>query len=80
MPSLQFYTKPYCPLCDEIREILEDCDFEWEEVNIESDTELMHLYKNEIPVVKSGFQVWFYRQNQTMPFRAWLTKIGNDID
>ncbi len=49
------YTKPGCHLCDEAKQrmLAADCEhlFELEEINIETDPELMKLYGTEIPVI-----------------------------
>jgi len=72
---LKLYTTPYCPLCDEIREVLDHTHFEWKEVNILHDENLMALYKNEIPVVESNGEKWFYRDRNLISIKDWLEKI-----
>jgi glutaredoxin len=62
------YSKPGCHLCDEARAAIQnsglnDC-FILEEVNIESDPELLRKYKYEIPVVMiDGVECFRYRVN-----------------
>jgi glutaredoxin len=57
MPSrLVLYARPDCHLCDEARAGLESLrsdglDFELEEVDIDSDDELLKRYLERIPVV-----------------------------
>ena len=70
-----FYTKPGCHLCDEARqEILKaDCEefYTFEEVNIESDPELLRRYGLEIPVIKiDGITVFKYRLTAAQFSRA----------
>jgi glutaredoxin len=49
------YSKPGCHLCDEAKAVIENagCNdrFTLEEVNIESDPELLNKYKYDIPVI-----------------------------
>jgi glutaredoxin len=49
------YTRPGCHLCEEAKESMfaAACADEYtlEEVNIESDSDLLHSYRNDIPVV-----------------------------
>jgi len=60
------YSKPGCHLCDEAKEVIRraGCDdvFELEEVNIESDAELLARYRFEIPVIMiNGVEAFRYR-------------------
>jgi glutaredoxin len=49
------YSRPGCHLCDEAKEAIEksNCSdrYTLEEVNIESDNELLRKYKYDIPVI-----------------------------
>lgn len=49
------YSKPGCHLCDEAKALIENAGcadrFALEELNIESDPELLRKYKYDIPVV-----------------------------
>ena len=72
MQVVIFYTKPDCPLCDEVRQILETSDTDWREVNILSEPNLWRQYRHEIPVIQSGNQTWFYRNHATVPLSDWL--------
>lgn len=49
------YSRPGCHLCDEAKAVIENSScsdrFTLEEVNIESDDELLKKYKYDIPVV-----------------------------
>ena len=49
------YTRPCCHLCDEAKQAMNDarCDDEYtlQEVNIETDRQLLHKYRNDIPVI-----------------------------
>ena len=60
------YTRPGCHLCDEAKAALVAArcadEYTFEEVNIESDGKLLHLYRNDIPVVLiNGFEVFRHR-------------------
>lgn len=49
------YTKAGCPLCDEVRDLLEDLlaehPFELHEVDIRRDPQLFERYRYRIPVI-----------------------------
>ena len=49
------YSRPGCHLCDEAKEAIENSNcsdrYTLEEVNIESDNELLRQYKYDIPVI-----------------------------
>ena len=54
-PTVTFYTKAGCHLCDDAREMLEEIAAEIEynltEIDIRSDTALFELYRYRIPVI-----------------------------
>ena len=54
-PQVVIYTRPNCHLCDEAREAIQSaqCSDEYtlEEVNIETDSQLLESYKYDIPVI-----------------------------
>ena len=54
-PHVIVYSRPGCHLCDEAKHAIHSagCDdlFTFEEINIESDPELLRKYKYDIPVV-----------------------------
>lgn len=56
MRHIIFYTKEKCPLCDDVRAMLEliryDCPFEIEERNIYEKDEWLEKYQLQIPVVE----------------------------
>jgi glutaredoxin len=56
-PVVRLYARPDCHLCDEARAGLErlrggGADFELEEVDIDSDDELLRRYLERIPVIE----------------------------
>jgi glutaredoxin len=54
-PHVIVYSRPGCHLCDEAKVAIESAgcrdSFTLEEINIESDDELLRKYKHDIPVV-----------------------------
>lgn len=52
---ITFYSKTNCPLCDEVRDALEDLEAEFslhiEEVDITTNLALYERYKHSIPVL-----------------------------
>jgi glutaredoxin len=61
-----FYTRPGCHLCDEAKQQMHaaGCDNEYtlQEINIESDTELLRRYQYDIPVITiDGVEAFRYR-------------------
>ena len=50
-PHVIVYSRPGCHLCDEAKAAISDAGVSFEEINIESDTELLRKYKYDIPVV-----------------------------
>jgi glutaredoxin len=61
-PRVRLYGRPDCHLCEEARSKLTGirsggADFELEEVNIESDDELLRRYLERIPVVEIDGEV-----------------------
>ena len=60
------YSRPGCDLCEEAKEAMlaAGCPGEYtlDEVNIESDPELLKLYKNDIPVITfNGVEAFRHR-------------------
>ena len=55
MHEVVVYSREGCHLCDVVKETLAGlqgrADFEWREVDIDSDPELRHKYNDEVPVV-----------------------------
>jgi glutaredoxin len=54
-PIVTLYTRAGCCLCDEAKKVLLDArrraDFDYEELDIDRDPELLRLYNDEVPVV-----------------------------
>ena len=51
MAHLVLYTRPGCHLCDDARTVLQRIGHPFEEVDIDSDDELLRRYLERIPVV-----------------------------
>ena len=55
MTRLRLLSRPGCHLCEEMRrqveEILADLERHWEEVDVDSDPELVRRYGEEIPIL-----------------------------
>jgi glutaredoxin len=65
-PHVIVYSRPGCHLCDEAKAIImsSGCSdqFTLEEVNIESDDELLRKYKYDIPVIAvDGVETFIHR-------------------
>lgn len=64
------YTKPGCHLCDDAKEAISRASFPEsvivEEINIETDPELLRLYQFDIPVVTiNGLKAFKHRLTTT---------------
>ena len=82
-PHVIVYSRPGCHLCGEAKAAIRSagCDdqFTLEEVNIESDEELLRKYKYDIPVVTiNGVETFIHRVDPN-DFRTRITQIKNPI-
>jgi glutaredoxin len=54
-PLVTLYTRAGCHLCDDAKQVLSAArarsDFEYEELDIDRDPELLRLYNEEVPVI-----------------------------
>jgi glutaredoxin len=54
-PRVTLYTRAGCCLCDDAKRVLMEArlqaDFDYEEVDIDTDEELRRLYNEEVPVI-----------------------------
>ena len=74
------YSRPGCHLCDEAKLAIQNagCDdrFTLEEINIESDNELLRKYKFDIPVVTiDGVEAFRHRVNAEQ-FKTLLDRVS----
>lgn len=79
MTNVVLYSKPGCHLCDEAKTAIQasGCDgqFTLEEVNIETDPDLLRRYRYEIPVVTfAGVETFRHRVNSE-EFREALRRV-----
>ena len=75
------YSRPGCHLCDEAKAAIQNAgcsdQFTLEEVNIESDDELLRKYKHDIPVIViDGIESFIHRVDPR-EFERRLTRILN---
>jgi glutaredoxin len=80
-PHVIVYSRPGCHLCDEAKHVIQTagCDdqFTLEEINIESDRELLRKYKYDIPVLLiDGVEVFRHRVD-TDKFRDVVRRIDD---
>ncbi len=70
------YSRPDCHLCKEAKDTIEaaDClnEYTLEEINIESDPELLRLYQHDIPVVTINGAEAFRHSLTSKSFRERL--------
>ena len=67
-PRVTLYTRTGCCLCDEAKHVIFDArahaDFEYEELDIDSDPDLRRLYNDEVPVIAiNRVKAFKYRVN-----------------
>jgi glutaredoxin len=65
-PLVTLYTRAGCCLCDDAKRVLAEArsraDFDYQELDIDGDPELRHLYNDEVPVIAiDGVKAFKYR-------------------
>ena len=80
-PHVIIYSRPGCHLCDEAKAAIlsAGCSDEivLEEINIESDEELLRKYKYDIPVIAiNGVESFIHRVSPD-EFRARISEFGS---
>ncbi len=78
-PHVIIYSRPGCHLCEEAKTAIEDAgcgdEFTLEEINIESDNELLRKYQYDIPVIAiNGIESFIHRVDPK-EFRTRITRI-----
>jgi glutaredoxin len=77
-PHVIVYSRPGCHLCDEAKLAINaaGCDdqFTLEEINIESDRELLRKYQYDIPVVTIDGDEVFRHRVDVSQFRTRITQ------
>ena len=75
-PHVVIYSRPGCHLCDDAKAAIlsADCSdqFVLEEINIESDEELLRKYKYDIPVIAINGVETFIHRVDPIDFRSAL--------
>lgn len=64
--QVTLYTRTGCCLCDDVKKVIGDAraqaDFDYSEIDIDSDPNLVRLYNDEVPVVTiNGRKAFKYR-------------------
>ena len=79
-PRVTIYSRPGCHLCDEARKVIQasglDGEYTLEEINIESDPELLERYRYEIPVIAINGIEAFRHQLTPDEFKKRLKEAG----
>ena len=65
-PRVTLYTRAGCCLCDEAKRVLlavrDRADFDYEEIDIDHDADLVRRYNDEVPVIAiNGAKAFKYR-------------------
>ena len=75
------YSRPGCHLCEEAKKVMQasGCREEYtlEEINIESDAELLRRYRYDIPVITVNGEEAFRHRLTAEEFRARLKKANS---
>jgi glutaredoxin len=83
-PHVIIYSRPGCHLCDDakasIRNAGIDDQFTLEEINIESDNELLRKYQYDIPVVTIDGVESFIHRVDAKEFRTRITRIKSGFN
>jgi len=78
-PRVVLYTRPGCHLCDEMKAALRGChvrpSFDLEEVDIETDPELLERFERSIPVLEIAGRVAFKGRLTPETFRRKYARI-----
>ena len=74
-PHVIVYSRPGCHLCEEAKAVIQNAGisdrFTLEEINIESDPELLKKYKYDIPVIAiNGVETFIHRVDPKEFIRA----------
>jgi glutaredoxin len=79
-PHVVIYSRPGCHLCEEAKKVIEASgyreEYTLEEINIESDAELLSRYRYDIPVITINGQEAFRHRVTADEFRKRLKEPG----
>ena len=83
LPHVIIYSRPGCHLCDEAKAVIKGAGcsdrFTLEEVNIDSDAELLEKYKHDIPVIAIDGVESFIHRVDPQEFVTRITRMKNAI-
>jgi glutaredoxin len=79
-PRVTFYTRKGCCLCDEAKAVMRAAGrkaaFDYEEIDIDTDLELVRRYNDELPVIEiNGVKAFKYR----VDLKEFLKKLAARI-
>lgn len=77
------YTRPGCHLCDDAKQAMQDADcakeYTLQEINIESDPELLRRYQYDIPVITvDGIEAFRHRLTSEAFRERLLSRSGGE--
>ena len=79
-PHVVIYSRPGCHLCEEAKHVIRSAgcleEYTLEEINIESDPELLKLYRYDIPVITINGGEAFRHRLTAEEFRHKLAEAG----
>ena len=79
-PRVVIYSRPGCHLCEEAKKVIEASgyrgEYTLEEINIESDAELLRRYRYDIPVITINGEEAFRHRLTVDEFRQRLKQAG----
>jgi len=80
VPRVVIYSRPGCHLCEEAKKVIEASgypdEYTLEEINIESDGELLRRYRYDIPVIMINGEEAFRHRLTADEFRRKLKQAG----
>ena len=83
-PHVIIYSRPGCHLCDDAKAAIMSAgcndQFTLEEINIESDDELLRKYKYDIPVISIDGRETFIHRVEAKEFRTRITQIKSGFN
>ena len=83
-PHVIIYSRPGCHLCDEAKAAIKsagiDAQFTLEEIDIESDSELLRKYKYDIPVITIDGAETFIHRVDPKEFRTRIARIKSGFN
>lgn len=79
MHDVLVYSRPGCHLCDVVKDTLKrlqgQADFQWRDIDIDTDAELRALYNEQVPVVFiDGRKAFKYHMDDRQFLRALASR------